>query len=431
MCKQKGKFREKKGKKGKKREKAGKNGKTKHFAGNFCYASGMFKFRAGPSIIFVACVAVFSVSRCGLAAASVEEKDAPSGSDVVLEGSTAVETGSDIKNGTPESKQKPGQDQKSPPDAAASTARGALPVLGGKLTQKVRVEGNDTQNSHKKESAPAPYQGTGPGAEPGSPKTPQELTDESLRLLLPLDDGQINDLRRRGDQRDRAVSPVAPALSTRTVRVSLEPGQKPVTVRTTANVATSIIFHDSTGRPWPISSVTNGGAAYFSVLRPEVAEGNMVNVIPTQNYASTSLVVSLKGRDVPLVLRLVSDGVRAPESEADGLVLVQIAHHGPSAQIPIVHNVAETVSSDMLAFLDQVPPKSAERLSFDQITLTSQLWHFKDAHFLRTSDALIWPAWRAVVNGAGGIKCYEMPVTPRIMLSRTGKVITLKIVSKK
>ena len=37
----------------------------------------------------------------------------------------------------------------------------------------------------------------------------------------------------------------------------------------------------------------------------------------------------------------------------------------------------------------------------------------------------MWPAWTAAVNGAGNMKCYEVPVTSRIMLSANGKMQTI------
>lgn len=77
----------------------------------------------------------------------------------------------------------------------------------------------------------------------------QALFEESLRQMMPLDESQIQEYRSRSDERDRALLPVSPALSTRTVRVTLEPGRSPVPVFTTANVVTSLIFHDSTGQP--------------------------------------------------------------------------------------------------------------------------------------------------------------------------------------
>lgn len=92
---------------------------------------------------------------------------------------------------------------------------------------------------------------------------------------MPLDESQIQEYRSRSDERDRALLPVSPTLNTRTVRVTLEPGRSPVAVFTTANIATSLVFHDSTGQPWPITSVTNGGPSSFQVLRPELPEGNL------------------------------------------------------------------------------------------------------------------------------------------------------------
>ena len=190
----------------------------------------------------------------------------------------------------------------------------------------------------------------------------QALFEESLRQMMPLDQGQIQEYRSRSDERDRALLPVSPTLNTRTVRVTLEPGRSPVPVFTTANIATSLVFHDSTGQPWPITSVTNGGPSFFQVLRPKLPDGNLLNVMPTQGYATSTIVVTLEGRDMPLVVRLESDSVRAPERKADALVLFQLAHHGPKAALPIIRDIKETADSSMLAFLDRVPPEKAVRV---------------------------------------------------------------------
>ena len=80
------------------------------------------------------------------------------------------------------------------------------------------------------------------------------------------------------DQRERALLPVSPLLNSRTVRVSLEPGTAPTSVFTTANIASSLVIHDSTGQPWPITSVTNGGPSFFQVLRPELPDGNLLKI---------------------------------------------------------------------------------------------------------------------------------------------------------
>lgn len=253
----------------------------------------------------------------------------------------------------------------------------------------------------------------------------QALFEESLRQMMPLDQGQIQEYRERSDQRERALLPVSPDLRTRTVRVTLEPGRSPVPVFTTANVATALAFHDATGQPWPITSVTNGGPSFFQVLRPELPDGNLLNVMPTQGYATSTIVVTLQDRDIPLVIRLESDSVRAPERKADALVLFQLAHHGPKASVPIIKDIKETADSAMLAFLDRVPPKDARRVRVEPGSDDVLVWEYSGKRYVRTTHTLMWPAWTAVVNGAGNTKCYEMPVTSRVMLSKNGQLQTL------
>ena len=253
----------------------------------------------------------------------------------------------------------------------------------------------------------------------------QTLFQESLRQMMPLDDSQIQEYRERSDQRERALLPVSPSLASRTARVSLEPGSAPVRVFTTANIATSLLIHDSTGQPWPITSVTNGGPSFFQVLRPELPDGNLLNITPIQAYGTTTLVVTLEKQDIPLVIRLESDSVRGPERKADALVLFQISQHGPRAKVPVIEDIKETVNSSMLAFLDHVPPAGAVRVRMEPTPDKVQVWKLGANHYVRTSHSMMWPAWTAVVNGAGNMKCYEVPVTSRIMLSVGGTTQTL------
>jgi len=243
--------------------------------------------------------------------------------------------------------------------------------------------------------------------------------------MMPLDDSQIQEYRERSDQRERALLPVSPSLASRTARVSLEPGSAPVRVFTTANIATSLLIHDSTGQPWPITSVTNGGPSFFQVLRPELPDGNLLNITPTQAYGTTTLVVTMEKQDIPLVIRLESDSVHGPERKADALVLFQISQHGPRAKVPVIEDIKETVNSSMLAFLDHVPPAGAVRVRMEPTPDKVQVWKLGANHYVRTSHSMMWPAWTAVVNGAGNMKCYEVPVTSRIMLSVGGTMQTL------
>lgn len=301
-------------------------------------------------------------------------------------------------------------------DAASGGVRPGLPV-----------HGQDGAGLPAGDNGRAP-ESPAPASKPkGDPEDAQALFQESLRQMMPLSREQIQEYREKSDQRERALLPVTPSLGSRTVKVSLEPGRAPVVVRTTAHVASALVFHDATGRPWPITSVTNGAPGAFQVLRPDLPERNLINVMPVQPYGSASLVVTLAEQDIPLVIRLESDSVRSPVRNADGLVLFRLAHFGPNAQPPITREIRDTASSVMMAILDHVPPAEAKIVRTRPGDDRTELWRVNDTHYLRTTHTVMWPAWTASTHGAGGIRCYELPVTSRIMLSRNGRVDTLLV----
>jgi intracellular multiplication protein IcmK len=227
-------------------------------------------------------------------------------------------------------------------NGAALPAQTLAPVGGGGGTlglesaaesQKQPVLGQSNRNTPAKDS--------------------QKSIDEALRSLLPLGGAEIKAYKDRVNERDKALSPDPPVLHTRTVMVALEAGSQPITVRTTGNAATSLVFHDFTGQAWPISSVTNGGERFFNLLRPEVPSANLINVVPLMDNGSTSIVLTFQGKDVPLVIRLVCDSLMDKKRSADGMVLFQIRSPGPNAQIPVIAAIKDTesINKRMLQYL--------------------------------------------------------------------------------
>ena len=117
--------------------------------------------------------------------------------------------------------------------------------------------------------------------------------------------------------------------------------------------------------------------------------------------------------------------MRSPDRKADALVLFQLAHRGPEATVPVIADIKETVDSTLLSFLDRVPPEGSVRVRTEPQKEGLSIWKYNGKHYIRTVHALMWPAWSAVVNGAGNVKCHEVPVTGRIMLSVNGQVQTI------
>ena len=123
-------------------------------------------------------------------------------------------------------------DNQTPP--AASTA--LIGQQGTVLGQTATAPPTASQQTNQVSPEQGGQAQTVPPANADAQKQPdaQALFQESLRQMMPLDEGQIQEYRERSDQRERALLPIAPALSSRTVRVPLEPGRAPVKVFTTA-----------------------------------------------------------------------------------------------------------------------------------------------------------------------------------------------------
>ncbi len=259
-------------------------------------------------------------------------------------------------------------------------------------------------------------------------ETAQQLFEQSLELLKPLSDEQIKQFREFSRQQEEAIAPSIPHLGTRTVRVKLEPGNSPTKVFTTANTVTALVFHDVTGSPWEVTSLTNGSPAYFQILKPEIPEGNLVNILPLQSNASSNLIITLKDKDIPLVIALQSDNVKSSKRNADSMLLIQIAQMGPKAIIPVVERIEETVSSSMMSFLDQVPPEGARLVNTSSNIPNFKAWQYQDKLFVRTTNLLVFPSWTASVNGANSVKCYEISSpSSRLLLSVDGKIQTIDL----
>lgn len=253
----------------------------------------------------------------------------------------------------------------------------------------------------------------------------QLLFEESLKQIMPFTKEQIQELKKWSDERAKALAPSQAKLKSKTIQVSLEPGQAPIKVKTAANVATALVFHDATGSPWPISSITNGGPTFFQILRPEIEDKNLLNILPLKSYGAATLVVTLEGKDIPLVLSLYSGSIKSKFRTADGLILVRVKSHGPKANIPVVKTINPTVSSEMIAFLDRVPPAQARRIRISDENIT--IWQFNNLYYVRTNYDLMFPGWTAVVHGAGKIKCYELSSLPSLIVSDKGNLRSIPV----
>lgn len=278
-------------------------------------------------------------------------------------------------------------------------------------------------------------------AQPAAPEPPEQsvegaLTPEEEDIInrafkganiemLPMSPKQINQFQKRMDETIEAIHPSPPPkLIRRSQSIALQPGGATPVVRIAPGYVSSILVVDATGAPWPITTSTVGNDKWFSVVRPETAEGNLITVSPLTNHASSNLAITLANRDMPLLIQLVvADKAEDKKPyEADALVSFQINATGPNAKPPIVGDrIDSPATPDMISFLDGVPPIGAIAVKFDREIPGVSAWEYQGMVYLRSQYPARWPAWTQVARGSGEVRVYAMPKTPSIILSIDGQ----------
>lgn len=252
---------------------------------------------------------------------------------------------------------------------------------------------------------------------------------DSLKAMIPLSPEQINKFKDAKDEATEAiVSRPTATLSNKSSNITLKPGAETSNLTLVPGYVSTLVFVDSSGAPWPITSFTVGNPAWFNLVKPDGLEsGNMLTINARQNHVNSNIVITLAKHASPIIIQLDAD-VDASKTNvhADGLVSYRIDERGPNALIPVIGtSIKSPVTEEMTAFLDNVPPPEAKLLKTDAGSEVS-VWSFAGKFYLRSPLMLQWPAWSRVVQGHN-ITVHEIPQTPSIVVSDNGRQRTINI----
>lgn len=241
---------------------------------------------------------------------------------------------------------------------------------------------------------------------------------------LILSPDQIKQYKSDLDITEQAIMPSpAPKMINRSQNVTLEPGAEAINVKLAPGYTSSILVIDSTGEPWPITSVTIGNDKWFSIKRPETEAKNLLTINPLKNHVTSNLVVTLQNEDAPLIIHLnMNDNItdKAPQ-EADMVVSMRMNKPGPKAAAPIVGaKLDNTISSELMSFLDGVPSQGSQPQPLKDAPEGVSAWDLKGQLYVRTPYPIRWPAHIQQASSTSGVRVYVMPMTNSLLLSVNG-----------
>ncbi len=237
----------------------------------------------------------------------------------------------------------------------------------------------------------------------------QEAFSKTARQMMPLTPEQIKTLRYLFDQSQRAAAadpgdkPPKPTSSS--VMVNLSPGAAPPVIRLRAGYVTSLVFLDSTGEPWPVQAYDLGNPKSFNIRWDQ--KGNTLLVQAMDTYQAGNLAVMLKDHNTPVMITLMPG-----QQEVDYRVDLRLPNLGPNAA-PSISGLPDMGNSQLLNFLDGVPPQGARELEVSGEAC--QAWIMGNRLLLRTRLTVLSPSWLSTMRSPDGTNVYEMVKPPVIL----------------
>jgi intracellular multiplication protein IcmK len=261
---------------------------------------------------------------------------------------------------------------------------------------------------------------------PAQGSVEDEQFQEALKVIAPMTPTQIKEVRKVLDANDKAQSePLGQALqpTTRSVVLSMRPGELPPVIRVAPGWVSTLTFSDVTGAPWPVMNFTVGNPDAYEVMNSgEKGKTNIISISTKQAHVPSNIAVTLINAKVPLMLTL-----DPTSSNVDFRVDAQVSERGPNSKYDQISsdNLPPTSDSTMLSFLDGVAPDGAKRLKVADREV--QAWRYNDLLYVRTSRTMMSPAYTAKQSNVSGVNVYVLSEVPVLLLSDAGRMFSVTI----
>lgn len=249
----------------------------------------------------------------------------------------------------------------------------------------------------------------------------KEAFQGAVDSLMPLKPSEIRRILELYDETSQAVeTPVYsdPEPESSFVQASLEPGAKPVLIKTAVGNVTTLSIVDVTGQPWPIQDLTWAGD--FSVEQPD-SGSHIVRITPQSHFAQGNISMRLLGLNPPVIFTLKTER-KTVHVRLD----VQIPEVGPKGVLPpVLTPVSIKAGDDDLSKVLVGTPSAAgmSKLSVDGVDGRTTAYSKGGMTYIRTPYTLLSPAWMKSVQSADGMHVYALDNTPVLLLSDKGKML--------
>ncbi len=271
---------------------------------------------------------------------------------------------------------------------------------------------------------------TAPLRQSPPPAPPSEAEAWAISQAAPFNKQEGERIAQAIDNASRGrawqAADVVPRISTLTVNLS--PGASLPVLRTAVNQASTIMFTDNSGAPWPLAAAPyNSNDKGFNV--EFIPDSSVLTVQAIRQYDRGNVTAYLQGLPVPVIISVTSGEADndARSRTIDGRLDLRIPRRGPLAKnTPAGQAKIDLNNPTLQAFLDGVPPENARRLKIQGNVPDTQVWQIGDELYVRTRSDLRDRFELTQASGDGTV-LYKLPLAPELAFSVAGKTTWLSV----
>lgn len=249
----------------------------------------------------------------------------------------------------------------------------------------------------------------------------KEVFNAATLQTMPLKPSEIRRMLELYDETKQASeTPVYPSPEPESSfqGISLDPGAKPLVIKTAVGNVTTLSIVDITGQPWPIQDLTWAGD--FQIEQTE-SGGHLLRITPTSEFARGNISMRLVGLNPPVIFTL-----KAERESVHVRLDVQIPEVGPKGVLPPLDMPISTKAGDEFmtsVLVGVIKGSDTEQLKVDGIDGRTTAYSQGGMVYVRTPYTMLSPAWVKSVQSGDGTKVYALNSTPVILLSDKGKMV--------
>jgi len=188
---------------------------------------------------------------------------------------------------------------------------------------------------------------------------------------------------------------------------------------------TTLNILDITGAPWPVEDISWAGN--FEVVEGSSGDGShILRISPQSEFARGNMSIRLLTLKTPVILTLETSRDKV-HYRFDAIIPEQ----GPLAEAPLIQGSGVTTikagNKSASSILEGIPPGDTARLDVAGVDGRTSAYRLDQNIYLRTPLTLLSPAWTSSVASADGMRVYEIPDTPVVLLSDKGRMVRARL----